>query len=80
MLVVGDQPGHARAQSVPVEVFLILGLPRADYAQTSTVTGKDTVTEQPLEQFLPSQMSLWASYTWHGEDMLMVGSNIQTRA
>lgn len=63
--------------SVPAEVFLILGLPRDDHAdaQPPTVTGKDTVIEQPWGQFLPSQMSLWASYTWHGEDILMVASN-----
>lgn len=36
--------------SVPAEVFLILGLPRDDHAdaQPPTVTGKDTVIEQPL--------------------------------
>lgn len=40
LLVVGDQPGHARVQSVPAEVFLILGLPRADHAdaQPPTIT------------------------------------------
>lgn len=50
LLVVGDQPSHTREQSIPAEVFLILGLHTADHvnAQPPTVTSKDTATAQVL--------------------------------